>query len=393
MTSADPVRVAEARQETPERKRCGGVLDWFCRIWIIIARRPKEGDPCVTVPGRIISKPDPCIYSQFLLMQLNQPVTWDNPDVRIFRNGVEQDTYNLQADTIYDIQVTVHNSSRSKPAPGTSTSIRWIEFGAGGQIRHPIANLPANVPVWPGTAVVTTQWRTPATPGHYCIEVELSHPDDANPSNNRGWNNTQVHAASSPVERPIRIFNQFPEGCPEIKEGGGRRLRPKRVFLGWGVLGAAAGAPAAGIGPDATYSPLRVVAFVGAGYVVSVLLGLLLERLAAWNSSRKDTRDQPTHDRIPCNLVELTVDSYVFHDEVGKGFDPDAAFAARPPEWPSHIDPTTFMFADGELFRDVVLRVDAPDEPGPPGVFNVSARQGGFAAGGVTITITRGGQT
>jgi hypothetical protein len=44
------------------------------------------------IPGRIISKPDPCIYSQFLLMQLDQPVTWDNPDVHIFLNGVEQDT-------------------------------------------------------------------------------------------------------------------------------------------------------------------------------------------------------------------------------------------------------------------------------------------------------------
>ena len=108
----------------------------------------------------------------------------------------------LIAATEYDVEITVHNSSRDKPAIGTTVDVRFIEFGAGAQIKHPIAVLPANVPIWPGTAIVTTKWVTPAAPGHYCIEVELSHPEDANPANNRGWNNTQVHAAASPVDRP-----------------------------------------------------------------------------------------------------------------------------------------------------------------------------------------------
>lgn len=150
-------------QAAAGRPRCWGLLDWFCKLWQVIARRPKGGDPCVYVPGRIINRPDPCIYSQFLLMQLDQPVTWDNPDVRIFRGGVEQDSYNLLADTAYDLAVTVHNSSRTKPALGTQVWIRWVEFGAGGQVKHPITTLPADVPVWPGTAVVNATWRTPAT--------------------------------------------------------------------------------------------------------------------------------------------------------------------------------------------------------------------------------------
>src|SRR6476660_5591865 len=57
----------------------------LCRIWHILTdEKTPRGDPCVVFPGHVLHKPDPCIYDQFLLMQLNKPVTWDNPDVRIF---------------------------------------------------------------------------------------------------------------------------------------------------------------------------------------------------------------------------------------------------------------------------------------------------------------------
>jgi hypothetical protein len=54
------------------RKGC-----WLCKAWCVLTRKSKTpyGDPCVTFPGHIIRKPDPCIYSQFLLMQLGKPVT------------------------------------------------------------------------------------------------------------------------------------------------------------------------------------------------------------------------------------------------------------------------------------------------------------------------------
>ena len=68
--------------EAPARdRRCrGGILDWLCKLYLILFRRPDRGDPCVYVPERVINRPDPCIYSQFLLMQLNQPITWDNAE-------------------------------------------------------------------------------------------------------------------------------------------------------------------------------------------------------------------------------------------------------------------------------------------------------------------------
>ncbi len=382
-------------QRAQKHDRCRP-LGRLCRIWEIITREPKTpfGDPCVNFPGHVIRKPDPCIYSQFLLMRLQQPVTWDNPDVRILLNGVEQSTYDLSVGTTYTIQITVHNSSRDKPATGTAVYVRWIEFGAGSQTRHAIATLSADVPLWPGVAVVQTTWPTPDTPGHYCIEVELQHPSDGNPSNNLGWNNTQVHAGNSPVHRPIRIFNQYPNGCPPVKEGGGPYLRPHRVFAGWGVLGAVAGGFLYKLGPQGWDPLLRFLAVVGLGYAALAVVGLFSESVYAWiKRTRRRDVDQAVRDkrRTPCNLVQIEVDSYEFEDRIGKEFDPNAAFRGKPALWSARVEPAQFLFAMGEAYRDVELMVDAPDEQGPPGVFNVNVRQGGVPTGGATITITRGG--
>jgi hypothetical protein len=369
-------------------------LSLLCRIWRLLAtEKTPYGDPCVTIPGHIAHKPDPCIYSQFLLMQLGQPVTWDNPDVRILRNGVEQYSYDLTADTDYDLEIDVHNSSRDKPAVGTTVSVRWIEFGAGAQMRHPISTLSADVPVWPGIATVSTTWRTPATPGHYCIEVELSHPNDGNPANNRGWNNTQVSAAHSRVTRDIRVFNQQLGECSEIEEAGGPVLRPHRVALGWGPLGATSALLLRDNLPGDWSSVVRFFAVLVAGYVALALVGLVSESSYA-AIKRTRNRQQVVHrrdDRIDCHLVTITVDSYEFQDDVGKHFDPETRFRNREPAWDARVDPPSFAFLPGEAYRDVVLTVDAPDDPGPSAVFNVSVRQGGVPTGGVTLQIARRG--
>jgi hypothetical protein len=349
-----------------DRWRPGCVL---CRIACILGeRKTRDGDPCVVIPGRLIRKPDPCIYDQFLLMQLNQPVSWDNPDIRIFLNGVERYTYDLTVSTVYDVEVTVHNASRDKPALGTAVDIAWIEFGAGAQTRHPIAVLPADVPIWPGTATVSVKWKTPGTPGHYCIEVVLSHADDGNPANNRGWNNTQVHAAHSSVTTPVRIFNRYPGECPPVREGGGPVLEPHRAFYGWGPLGAAAATLLEHHLADRMPLGLRFLALVAAGYVAMTIVGLIIEAaLAAMQRGRAGQRRAAAPpNRADCHLVEITVDSYEFDDNTGKAFDPTGAFANKAPVWPAAVTPPSFVFLAGEAFRDVDLKVDAPDGPGPP---------------------------
>jgi hypothetical protein len=363
-------------------------LDWLCKLCVILFKRPQRGDPCVYIPERIINRPDPCIYDQFLLMNLGQPVTWDNPDVAIFLNGVEQNTYGLTASTTYQVVITVHNASRDKPADGTLVDVRWIEFGAGGQIRHHIATLTANVSVWPGVTQVQTNWQTPATPGHYCIEVELSHPNDGDPSNNLGWNNTQVLAAASEVRTAVRIFNRWPEGCPPVREGG-NETSLVRVFGGWAALAAVGGFASALRFDEHHFSYTRAGLYLVAGYVIGAIAGYLIESLRA-RGRRGHPNDPVRPDRISCHLVELFVDSYVFHDAIGKDADPAVVFAPRPPPWPARVEPHLFHFAPDEAYRDVLLIVDAPDQRGLSEVFNVNTYQGGGPAGGVTVTITTG---
>ena len=187
-----------------------GLWELLCRIIKVILGKRHGRSGCIYIPDRIINRPDPCIYDQFLLMQLGLPVTWDNPDFAILLGGVKQYTYNLTVNTTYDLVITVHNSSRKKPALGTQVNVVWMEFGAGGTTFHPLANVVTDVPVWPGTSQVHVPWTTPAAAGHYCLQARLFHPNDGNPANNLGQNNTQVYAAHSQVQRQIRIFNRFP---------------------------------------------------------------------------------------------------------------------------------------------------------------------------------------
>jgi hypothetical protein len=171
------------------------------------------------------------------------------------------------------------------------------------------------------------------------------------------------------------------------------------VFLGWAVLGAIlAGLFLRQTGPHEWPWIARLGVRVGVGYVVLALIGLCAESIFAWvkrsrgrvAAEAKRSAAEERRRAIPCNLVQIDVDSYEFHDDVGKTFDPDQVFRGKPPTWPARVDPSSFLFADGEAYRDVKLIVDAPDGPGPEAVFNVSVRQGGVPSGGVTVTITRG---
>ncbi len=296
-----------------------GCLGWIWRVLrVMVGKRPGDWG-CVYVPGRLTDRPDPCIYDQFMLMALGLPVTWANPDVAILLGGVAQNTYDLIQSTPYEVVVTVHNSSRTRAAAGTRVDMTWTEYGAGGGVPHAVGTHFVNVPVWPGVAKASFAWTTPATPGHYCLDAQLTHPDDADPSNNRGQNNTQVYAAHSQVSSPVRIFNAFLAQPPP---------------------------------PSALVAKRAPV---------------------------------PVHG----NDVEITVDSYVFVDAIGKDADPDQMFAPRAAAWPARVEPARFTFDAGEAYRDVMLIVDAPDGPGPSEVFNVSVRQGGSPTGGVTVTVER----
>jgi hypothetical protein len=396
-----PRGCAEDRQaDRPPRSEALGRL---CRIWKVFSgAKGRVGGPCVYVPERVANRPDPCIYSQFLLMNLGQPVTWDNPDVVLRGGGVEQYTYDLSTATNYDVEVTVHNASRRKAALGTEVRLGWIEFGAGGEVRHAIGSTYVDVPVWPATATAAFVWKTPTTPGHYCLDVDLEHPDDGNRSNNRGWNNTQVHQAHSEVSAPIRIFNRWPKGCPPIPEDGTAVIETPLV-VGFVILGTALGAAAAAfdsavasVGHHAHIEVAKVGYWAIAGALGGFVVGLARNLIASWwrhrrddDAVRKEQHDRRQRERLPCDLVEIAVDSYRFQDGKGKEIDPAVMFAPEPSAWPARVEPTSFRFDEGELHRDVLLTVDSPEGPGPPAPFNISVRQGGEPTGGVTIVVER----
>ena len=67
---------------------------------------------CFTVAHPAFRRPDPCIYSQSYLMKLGLPVTWDNPDIILRRNGVIVPEHDLQPGTLYEIEADLEQLLR-----------------------------------------------------------------------------------------------------------------------------------------------------------------------------------------------------------------------------------------------------------------------------------------
>lgn len=184
------------------------------RICDILVRKKLPKD-CIRLPFEVTRYPDPCIYSQFFLMANNQPVTWDNPNVWIFLGGVEQDTYNLAVSTTYEVQVGIENASPFFDAVGTSVQVNMLTFGIGQPSPTPIHSFTVDVPAatsFPGV-IETFSWTTPSVADHYCLQVLIDHANDINPSNNEGWNNTNVRdvapgeqmSLAIPIRNPIQM--------------------------------------------------------------------------------------------------------------------------------------------------------------------------------------------
>jgi NPCBM-associated, NEW3 domain of alpha-galactosidase len=161
--------------------------------------RPHEGN----IPAWAYRQPDPMIYSQQYLQSLGLAVTWDNPDIQVElpgAPGVPVDSHALLPDTDYVVASRIWNGATTAPAPGLPVKVSYLEFGIG-TTRHDVGMTKVDLPAkgaagCPATACVG--WRTPPTPGHYCLQVELVWDDDAQPANNLGQRNTDVKALNSP---------------------------------------------------------------------------------------------------------------------------------------------------------------------------------------------------
>jgi hypothetical protein len=173
--------------------------------WIIqfLLGRPTRGDNppkrCPDeIPPHVRRKPDPCLYSQAYLTAQGMPVTWDNPDITLTEtDGTPVDSGSLLPDHDYIVHGRIWNASFN-PAIGVDVRAAFRNWGLGGpwlvMQTDPGGSEHVEVLVvapW-ANAISRFRWKTPPDPGHYCLRVACHHPDDKNPDNNVGQENTQV---------------------------------------------------------------------------------------------------------------------------------------------------------------------------------------------------------
>jgi hypothetical protein len=171
--------------------------------------REETGPDCTVVNNPSFHRPDPCIYSQDYLLKLGLAVTWDNPDIVLRRNGVVVPEGDVLPDTDHEIEATVWNNSYEAPAVGVSVAFSFLTFGVA-TVETPIGTTFVNLGVKGGVnhpALAKVPWRTPVTPGHYCLKATLGWIDDSNPANNVGQNNLNVVAPQSPADFRFRLRN------------------------------------------------------------------------------------------------------------------------------------------------------------------------------------------
>jgi hypothetical protein len=189
------------------------LIELILRVVRLYCRRRKggEGTPidCLPVPPEIYLRPDASLYSQGYLMSLGLAVTWDNPDIELVdASSSVVSSYDLQPATTYTVRATIHNRSNSAPAIAMPVHFTLFSFGVGGTTAQAIGSRVVNLPVRgaPGEPVAAeVTWTTPATAGHYCIQVDAICVDDANPLDNTGQENTVVQGGRPGERLDVRI--------------------------------------------------------------------------------------------------------------------------------------------------------------------------------------------
>src|SRR5262249_17818128 len=197
------------------------LLLWLLTSWLSLWKRRAEktgrtnrtAPDCIPMSHPAFKVPDPLIYSQEYLMELGSPVTWDNPDIVLRKDGVDVASSALEPDTDYEIVAQIWNGSTDAPVVGLPVSFSYLAFGVGTQ-SFPITDPQDPVLVTLGgrggpdhPAFAVTKWRTPSVEGHYCIQAKLHPASDANYANNLGQENTLVGVAHSAAEFIFALRN------------------------------------------------------------------------------------------------------------------------------------------------------------------------------------------
>jgi hypothetical protein len=171
--------------------------------------RPPAPTNCTPIDHPALVRPDPLLYSQRALLDRGLAVTWDNPDIVLFRGGVAVSSAALDPATTYDVQIRIWNNSLEAPVVAMPVRLSFRDFGVG---TEPIEIGTASVDVGvKGSAdqpsFASIPWTTPATPAHYCLQALLDPFDDVDRSNNLGQENTNVVEAQSPATFTFALRN------------------------------------------------------------------------------------------------------------------------------------------------------------------------------------------
>jgi hypothetical protein len=180
--------------------------------------REKTGTTSARVPSTIYKRPDPFLYSQYFFMAQGFAVTWDNPDIWLTELPAPDGTMApvasnaLLPNHTYRIHARILNGSLEAPAVGMPVFFWYLTFGIGivpTLIGLTIVDLPVRGAS--GHPVETFHdWRTPATAGHYCLQIGLFWGDDAEPGNNLGQENVDVGKLTSPATFKFPLRNDSP---------------------------------------------------------------------------------------------------------------------------------------------------------------------------------------
>lgn len=167
--------------------------------------RENSGPPSVHLPSTIYKRPDPLIYSQYFLMAQGLAVTWDNPDIWLTElpagdgamAGVPSSS--LQPNHVYRVHCRIHNGSSDAPAVDMPVFFSYLSFGIG-ITSTPFGVKLVTLPVKGASGEPTQAWHDWKTPpaGHFCLQIGLFWPDDANAFNNLGQENVSVAKLNSP---------------------------------------------------------------------------------------------------------------------------------------------------------------------------------------------------
>lgn len=194
-------------------KVIAGLVRRYCALFKLPVReRRAMPGHCFPVDVPAIVRPDPLIYAQYYLMKRGFAVTWDNPDIQLKLNGTPVSSSLINPDTTYEIVARIWNGSPDAPVVDMPVIFYFLEFGVG-TVRVLIGTTKVTLGVKGGPnhpAFASMPWKTPPTPGHYCIQVLLDPFDDSNRLNNLGQENTNVGKAHSPVTFAFLLRNDTP---------------------------------------------------------------------------------------------------------------------------------------------------------------------------------------